>query len=149
LPVIGEPGLTARVIAGSFLDERSPVETFSETLYVDVQMASGAALSVDDACEERALYVAEGEIELAGQIHGAGRLLVLRAGDVASAKAIKPSRIMLLGGQPMDGPRYIWWNFVSSRKERIEQAKAHWHAGRFDPVPGETEFIPLPELPSS
>lgn len=147
LPLIGEAGSTVRVIAGSFLGKRSPVETFSEMLYVDVQMAPGAALSVDDAYEERGLYVAEGEIELAGQVHGAGRLLVLRPRLAASVVALKPSWIILLGGEPMDGPRYIWWNFVSSRRERIERAKADWRAGRFDPVPGETEFIPLPEMP--
>lgn len=147
LPVIEEAGLKVRLIAGSFLGERSPVETFSETLYADVQMASDAALSVDGASEERALYVAEGGIEVAGQTHGQGRLLVLRPDHAASARAVQPSRVMLLGGEPMDGPRYIWWNFVSSRKERIERAKADWRAGRFDPVPGETEFIPLPDMP--
>ncbi len=147
LPLIGKAGSTVRVIAGSFLGARSPIETFSETLYVDVQMASGAALSVYNAYEERGLYVAEGEVELAGQVHGAGRLLVLRPDHAVIARAVKPSRIMLLGVEPTDGPRSIWWNFVSSRRERIERAKADWRAGRFDPVPGETGFIPLPDMP--
>ena len=84
-------------------------------------------------------------IDVAGDRFGPGQLLVFRPGDRITIRAVEDARFMLLGGEPMDGPRYIWWNFVSSRKERIEQAKADWSQGRFDSVPGETEFIPLPE----
>jgi redox-sensitive bicupin YhaK (pirin superfamily) len=95
--------------------------------------------------EERAIYVAEGRIDIAGDVHEAGRLLVFRPGDEITVTGVDKARILLLGGEPMDGPRHIWWNFVSSSRERIDQAKADWKAGRFSPVPGETEFIPLPE----
>ena len=95
--------------------------------------------------EERGIYVAEGEIEIAGDGFEAGRLLVFRPGDEITVTAKQPSRIRLLGGEPMDGPRYIWWNFVSSSEDRIEAAKADWQARRFESVPGETEFIPLPK----
>jgi len=147
LPAIEENGLVVRVIAGAFSDVRSPVETLHETVYADAAMDEGARLPVDAAYEERALYIAEGAIEIGGETHEAGRLLVLRPGESVSATAIRPAHVMLLGGAPMDGPRYIWWNCVSSRKERIEQAKADWKAGRFERVVEETEFIPLPDMP--
>ena len=97
-------------------------------------------------CEERALYIVSGEVEIAGERFDAGRLLILRPGDAITVTAVNEAHVVLLGGAAMDGPRHIWWNFVSSRKERIEQAKADWKLARFDTVPGdETEFIPLPE----
>jgi hypothetical protein len=103
-------------------------------------------LPLDDSHEERALYLVQGEIEIAGDRFEPGRLLVLRPGDALTARAITPAHFMLLGGAAMDGPRHIWWNFVSSRKERIEQAKEDWKAMRFGTVPGDDkEFIPLPE----
>jgi hypothetical protein len=123
----------------------SPVKTVSDWFYADVALAEGATAPLDNDHEERAIYVATGEIEIAGERFEAPRLLVFRPGDRITVKAAKPSRIMLLGGAAMNGPRYIWWNFVSSSKERIEQAKADWKNGRFDPVPDETEFIPLPD----
>jgi hypothetical protein len=116
-------------------------------IYADVAMAPESRLPIDADHEERAVYVAEGEIEIAGDVHPAGELLVFRPGDALSVKARRRSRLMLLGGEPMDGPRYLWWNFVSSSKERIAQAKADWLAGRFEAVPGEAEFIPLPDRP--
>ena len=106
----------------------------------------GTALPIDTQAEERALYVVAGEIEIAGDRFAAGQLLVLRPGDPISVIATSEARVVLVGGAAMDGPRHIWWNFVSSRKERIEQAKADWKQGRFDTVPGDAEeFIPLPE----
>jgi len=106
----------------------------------------GAVLPLDADHEERAVYVASGEITIAGVAFGEGRLLTFKPGDRMSIAANAPSRLVLLGGDPMDGPRHIWWNFVSSRKERIEQAKADWKAGHFGKVPGdEIEFIPLPD----
>jgi redox-sensitive bicupin YhaK (pirin superfamily) len=95
--------------------------------------------------EERAAFVAEGGLEVAGGAYGAGQLVVLRPGAPVALRASGPARVLLLGGATMDGPRHIWWNFVSSSSERIDQAAADWAAERFAPVPGETERIPLPE----
>ena len=128
----------------------SPVKAFSDTIYADVALEPGACLPVDADHEERALYTVGGEIEIAGVRFPPGQLLVLRPGDPLSVRNLgpAPARFVLVGGETMDGPRYIWWNFVSSRKERIEQAKAEWKAGRFETVPGDAEeFIPLPETP--
>ena len=144
LPIVQDKGVTARVIAGRALGVRSPVRTFCDTIFVDFDLAPGASAPVDAAYEERALYVFSGTVEIAGDAFEAGRLIVLKAGVGVSVKAITPARFALVGGETADGPRYIWWNFVSARKERIEQAKADWAAGRFAAVPGETEFIPLP-----
>lgn len=146
LPVIEDRGLHLRLITGALAGERSPVKTLSETLYAGAELATGAVLPVDTGYEERALYIAEGEVAIGGRTHGAQQLLVLRPGDAVAVKATRPTRLLVLGGEPMDGPRYIWWNFVSSRKERIEQAKADWRAGRFDRVVEENEFIPLPDM---
>ena len=145
LPVVTEHGLWARVIAGSAFGQRSPVGTLSEWLYAEVRLDAGAQAPFDPDQEERAIYVADGEIEIAGDAFEAPRLLVFAPGDRITIRAKRWSRLMLLGGTAMEGPRYIWWNFVSSRKERIEQAKEDWRSGRFDPVPGEAEFIPLPD----
>ena len=96
--------------------------------------------------DERALYVIDGTIDIAGDTFEPGRLLVFKPGDKVTIKAATDTHFVIVGGAPMDGPRHIWWNFVSSRKERIEQAKAEWAAGHFGKVPGdEIEFIPLPE----
>ena len=113
-------------------------------LYADATIRAGAALPLDPDYEERGLYTVSGEIEIAGDRFGPGQLLVFRPGDRITIRALDAARFMMLGGEPMDGPRHIWWNFVSSRKERIDQAKADWSLGRFDSVPGESEFIPLP-----
>jgi redox-sensitive bicupin YhaK (pirin superfamily) len=145
LPVIGDHGVSLRLIAGEALGARSPVATPMSMIYADVQLETGASLPFDPGYEERGLYTVSGVVEIAGDRFGPGQLLVFRPGDRITVRAVEPARFMLLGGDPMDGPRHIWWNFVSSRPERIEQAKADWKAARFDSVPGETEFIPLPE----
>ena len=145
LPVVTEHGLWARVVAGSAFGQTSPVGTLSEWLYAEVRLEAGAQAPFDPDQEERAVYVADGEIEIAGDSFAAPRLLVFAPGDRITIRAKRWSRLMLLGGAAMEGPRYIWWNFVSSRQDRIEQAKEDWRSGRFDPVPGETEFIPLPD----
>ena len=145
LPFIAGDGKQIRLIAGSLFGERSPVPTFSEMFYADALLEAGVRLPLDPDHEERGIYIAEGRIKVAGDLFEAGQLLVFRPGDPITVTAEDPARLMLLGGAPMDGPRHIWWNFVSSRKERIEQAKADWKAGRFDAVPGEIEFIPLPD----
>lgn len=103
------------------------------------------SVPLDSDYEERAVYVAEGAVTIAGETFEASQMPVFRPGDRITVTAAKPSRIMLLGGAAMEGSRYIWWNFVSSSRERLEQAKEDWAQGRFKPVPGETEFIPLPE----
>lgn len=148
LPVIEGEGKQVRLIVGTLYGERSPVTTLSETVYADVLLAPGARLEVPTQHEERAAYIVEGAVEVdsGGETFEAGRLLVFRRGAEVVLTALDSAvRLMLLGGEPMDGPRHVWWNFVSSSRERIEQAKADWKAGKFAPVPGETEFIPLPE----
>ena len=146
LPVIEDRGVSARLIAGEAFGARSPLATASDTLYADVRLDPGAVMPVDATYEERALYMIDGTIEVAGDTFEPGQLLVLHPGDPHRIVARTRARVMLFGGAPMGGPRYIWWNFVSSRPERIEQAKEEWRRARFDTVPGdEEEFIPLPE----
>jgi redox-sensitive bicupin YhaK (pirin superfamily) len=146
LPMVAGDGTRVRIVAGAIYGARSPVPTLCETLFADATMEPGAQLPFDAGIEERALYIVAGEVDIAGDRFGAGRLLILRPGDAITATAASEARIILVGGATMDGPRYIWWNFVSSRKERIEQAKADWKQRRFDSVPGDdSEFIPLPE----
>jgi redox-sensitive bicupin YhaK (pirin superfamily) len=121
------------------------VATASPTLFADVTLTAGVALPIDADTEERAVYLISGDIDIAGDRFTAGRLLVLRPSDRITVTAVSDAHLVLLGGAAMDGPRHIWWNFVSSRKERIEQAKADWKLARFDTVPGDDkEFIPLP-----
>jgi hypothetical protein len=146
LPVVRDNGKVVRVVIGSLYGVRSPVATTSETIFADVELKSGANLPLDADHEERAIYVVDGEIDIAGDKFASGRLLVFRPGDRIAVRAVTDAHIVIVGGAPMDGPRHIWWNFVSSRKERIEQAKADWQAGHFGKVPGdEIEFIPLPD----
>jgi redox-sensitive bicupin YhaK (pirin superfamily) len=145
LPVIEDGGLRARVIAGSAFGRRSPVGMLSDWLYAEVLLEAGSLAPLDPDHEERAIYVVEGEVEIAGDRFEGPRLLIFRPGDRITVRALRRSRLMFLGGAAMEGPRYIWWNFVSSRRERIEEAKEDWKTGRFKSVPGESEFIPLPE----
>jgi redox-sensitive bicupin YhaK (pirin superfamily) len=145
LPIVEDGNVRARVIAGSAFGLRSPVGMVSEWLYAEVLLGAGASAPLDPDPEERAIYVVEGEVDIAGDSFEAPRLLVFRPGDRITVKATRPARLMFLGGAALEGPRYLWWNFVSSRRERIEEAKEDWRTGRFAPVPGETEFIPLPE----
>jgi redox-sensitive bicupin YhaK (pirin superfamily) len=145
-PVVRDNKKTVRVVVGSLYGERSPVATASETVFADAVLRAGGALPLDAEHEERAIYVLDGEIDIAGDRFDRERLLVLRPGDRITLNAVTDAHLMIVGGAAMDGPRHIWWNFVSSRQERIEQAKAEWTAGHFGKVPGdEIEFIPLPE----
>jgi redox-sensitive bicupin YhaK (pirin superfamily) len=144
LPVVDGEGRRVRVLIGTIYGARSPVRTFSETLYADVTLTSGATLQVPAEPEERALYLVDGTVEIAGETVAPGRLLVLRPAAEIAVTARSAARLMLLGGAKLDGPRHLWWNFVSSSRERIEQAKVDWRDGRFPPVPGDGEFIPLP-----
>ncbi len=145
LPQVSDTGMTARVIAGSAFGKTSPVAMVSPWFYVEAALAAGRSMPVDPDHEERALYLVDGAIAVAGDSFAAPALLIFRPGDRITVTATKDARLMLLGGTALEGPRHIWWNFVSSRRERIEQAKEDWVSGRFPPVPGETEFIPLPE----
>jgi redox-sensitive bicupin YhaK (pirin superfamily) len=145
LPIVSGEGKTVRVVAGQLFGARSPVATLWDTVFAEAQLAAGASLPLDPSHEERAIYVVSGEIDVQGDRFAAGRLLVFRPGDRITVTAASEARLVILGGAAMDGPRYIWWNFVSSRRERIEQAKADWKAARFAMVEGDPEFIPLPE----
>jgi redox-sensitive bicupin YhaK (pirin superfamily) len=145
MPVLNGEGKTVRVIAGRVLGATSPVRTSSPMFYADVSLESGASVPLDPEYDERAIYTVGGEIDIAGDTFGPGQLLVFKPGDRITITARNAARFMMLGGEPLDGPRHIWWNFVSSRRDRIEQAKEDWTTGRFDTVPGETEFIPLPD----
>ena len=149
LPVVEGEGISLRVIVGELAGARSPVRAASEMVYGDLALEPGARFLLTAAQEERAVYVVEGTVEVAGRECAAGELIVLRSGSEPVLRASRFARVMIFGGAGMDGPRHVWWNYVSSSRERIEQAKADWRAGRFPPVAGETEFIPLPEGPES
>jgi redox-sensitive bicupin YhaK (pirin superfamily) len=148
LPVVEGEGKRVRLIAGSLYGARSPVRTTSEMFYADASLGPDAVIEVPAEQEERAAYVVEGTVELhpGREVYVAGQLVIFKPGAQVLLKgaAAKPARLMLLGGEPLEGPRHIWWNFVSSSPERIEQAKLDWREGRFAPVPEETERIPLP-----
>lgn len=146
LPRIVGEGKRVRIIMGSLFGERSPAAFPHDCFYAEAVLAPGAVLPLDPDYDERGVYVVSGEIDIGGVAFGAGRLLVFRPGDRISILALSNARLMLVGGEPMDGPRHIWWNFVSSNADRIAAAKADWKARRFDTVPGDAiEFIPLPE----
>lgn len=147
LPVVEGDGKRMRLITGSLYGAHSPVQTLSSMFYADITLVEGARLSVPLEYEERAAFIVEGAVQLLPDdgSYSAGQLLVFKPGAEIILRAHGPAQMMLLGGEPMDGPRHIWWNFVSSSKERIEQAKEDWREGRFAPVPEETEFIPLPD----
>lgn len=146
LPEISEKGVEARVVIGSFDGLRSPVRTASETLYADIRLHAGGSVRIPADAEERAIYTLEGSVVIAGDRFPTDRLLVFRPGDEIVVSSENGAHFMLFGGASLGSKRYIWWNFVSSSKERIEQAKEEWKTGRFDIVPGdEEEFIPLPE----
>jgi redox-sensitive bicupin YhaK (pirin superfamily) len=145
LPVVEDKGLKARIIAGSAFGATAAVTMASEWFYVEVTAEAGVAVPLDTTYEERAIYLVDGEVDIAGDKFAAPQMLIFRPGDRITVKPVTKTRMMFLGGTAMEGPRHIWWNFVSSRKERIEAAKEDWKTGRFGPVPDETEFIPLPE----
>ncbi|MES2534604.1 MAG: pirin family protein [Pseudomonadota bacterium] len=150
LPFEDADGASARIIAGRFFGRSSPVPTLSDLFYVDVQLQPGARMDVPAEYAEQAIYVVQGRLDLGRDgLFEAGQLLVLKPGKSVTLASASTgvTRLMLLGGEPMDGPRYLTWNFVSSSSDRIEQAKEDWREQRFDKVPEETEFIPLPDTP--
>ncbi|HEV2674442.1 MAG TPA: pirin family protein [Aliidongia sp.] len=145
LPVVEGEGLRVRLIAGALYGARSPVATASDLFHADVAMEPGARLDIPADWIERAAYLVSGAVTIEGQAFEAGQMMVLKPDARIMVVAIATSRLMLLGGEPLEGPRYIWWNFVSSSKDRLETAKADWRGGRFGAVPGESDPLPLPE----
>lgn len=152
LPVLEGEGKTVRLILGTAWGAKAPVKTFTEMFYADVVLEPGAALPLPDNHEDRGLYITQGAIEIAGEWFESGRMMVFRPGDAISVRAGEQgARLMLLGGETLNGPRYIWWNFVASSQEKIDAArdawaKGDWAHGRFHLPPGDDhEFIPLPE----
>ncbi|SLN11777.1 Pirin [Pseudoruegeria aquimaris] len=154
LPALEGEGKQVRLILGTAWGESAPVPVASEMFYADAVLAPGASIPLPDGHEDRGAYVLDGEVEVSGQRFDAGRMMIFRPGDRVSLRAgPQGARLMLLGGETLNGPRYIWWNFVSSSKEKIEAAKeawrqGDWRNGRFQlPPDDDSEFIPLPDLP--
>lgn len=145
LPLLDDRRSRIRLVAGQMQGVVSPVQTASETLFADALLQAGARVKVPAEIEERALYIVKGKIEVSGVQYPAGQMLVLKPGALVEFMALSTARVMIIGGEPMDGSRYIWWNFVSNSKDRLEQAKNDWKHGHFPKVSGdEEEFIPLP-----
>jgi redox-sensitive bicupin YhaK (pirin superfamily) len=145
LPQARDSGTWMRLIAGDAFGLRSPVRTHSPLFYIHAQMSDGSRMGLPDGHVERAAYVVSGGLEFEGSVFRPGQMLVFAAGSAPSLRALAPSTVMLLGGESL-GLRHIWWNFVSSRLERIERAKADWKAGRIALPPNDrNEFIALPE----
>ncbi|WP_129794492.1 pirin family protein [Sphingosinicella sp. CPCC 101087] len=150
LPVVDADGVRARVVMGSLWGAESPVTCHSPTIYADIHLAPGGAMPIDPDAEERAVYVAEGEASLDRVALAPTTLYVLRPGIEAILRSAGGGRVMLCGGAPLDGPRHVWWNFVSSSRDRIRQARDDWKSGRFTLPPDDgDEFIPLPEVPKT
>jgi len=145
LPRIERDGALLRIIAGRSYATESPVRVFADTLCVAIDLVADATVAIDDSHIERALYVLDGEAQIDGADIPRQHLVVFDRGTRPLLRAKTPLKAMLLGGEPLDGPRHLWWNFVSSSQERIEQAKQDWLEGRFGKIAGDDEFIPLPE----
>jgi redox-sensitive bicupin YhaK (pirin superfamily) len=146
LPTLEGDGLRLRLALGGLHGLSAPPRTFSTCFFADIVLDAGAAYEFDADHEERAFYLVEGEIEIDGTVFPAGELVVIRPGARVALRARTPSRFAALGGEAMDGPRFLWWNFVSSSRERIFAARAAWEAGHFPSIEGDPEFIPAPEL---
>jgi redox-sensitive bicupin YhaK (pirin superfamily) len=144
IPDLDLGGARLRVLIGEAFGARSPVATLSPTLYLDAALAAGGSLALAPLAPELAIYAVEGELSVDGQAVPEHRMAVLRPGEQALVSAAGPARFVVVGGEPLDAPRHMWWNFVSSRKERIIQASADWEAQRMGRVAGDDEFIPLP-----
>ena len=145
IPRQSKDGVNLSVIAGTGWGLESPVTVYSPTLYADIRLDAGSTIQIDTEHDERGVYVLSGSISLGSKTKfEAGRMMVLTPGRDVTLRADVNAHVVVVGGQPLDGRRHIWWNFVSSRPERIEQAKADWAHGRFGNVPDDDEFIPLP-----
>jgi redox-sensitive bicupin YhaK (pirin superfamily) len=145
IPLYRENLFSARVLIGSAFELTSPVKTFSEMLYIDFDAAPCAEFELPARAGEYALYSVDNEVRIDGEIVQPRQLAILDLSKPTTIQTDGSARFVIIGGEPLDAYRHMWWNFVSSRKERIEQAKADWRESRFGTVPGETEFIPLPE----
>ena len=144
LPELEVAGCTVRIIMGECFGESSPVTTYSDTLYMECVIPAGREITIPADSTELAAYIVSGVVGISGENFSGGVMLVARQDQPLDIRAVEDSRVMIIGGEPL-GERHVWWNFVSSSRERIEQAKDDWRDGRFDPVPGDDEFIPLPE----
>jgi len=150
LPMVEATGVRARVIMGALWGAAAPTTTYAGTIYADIVLAPGGSIPVDSDADERALYVAAGEASLDGVPLAPMTLYVLRPGTAATLRSRAGGRVMLCGGEAFRTPRHVWWNFVSSDRERINQARDDWKAGRFPKVPGDDkEFIPIPDVPKT
>jgi redox-sensitive bicupin YhaK (pirin superfamily) len=147
LPIVEGAGVNARVIMGALWGRTAPTTCHAHTIYADIQLAAGASVPIDASADERAVVVALGEASLDGEPLERHTLYLLKPGAPMTLRSETGARAMLLGGEAFATPRHVWWNFVSSSRDRIIQAKHDWKDGRFPPVPGEQEFIPLPEVP--
>jgi redox-sensitive bicupin YhaK (pirin superfamily) len=148
LPLVEDAGVSARVIMGSLWGVTAPVTQHAHTIYADILMKAGAMIPIAAEADERAVLVAMGAAELDGQALEPHSLYVLAPGQAMTLRAKTDARVMLLGGEAFTTPRHVWWNFVSSSRDRINQAKADWKAGAFPSVPGDDkEWIPIPEVP--
>jgi redox-sensitive bicupin YhaK (pirin superfamily) len=145
LPAWESQGVRLRLVAGEAFGYRSPVHTFSRLFYVAVEFPAGGSLVVPAEHIERAVYATDAPLTVGGVELAVAHMAVLPAGMHVEIRAAQPARVILCGGDPLDGDRHLWWNFVSSSRDRIEKAKADWAAMRYAPIPGETEFIPLPQ----
>tara|TARA_R110000782_G_scaffold48551_1_gene106198 strand:+ start:40061 stop:40966 length:906 start_codon:yes stop_codon:yes gene_type:complete len=146
LPVIETQGAKARIIMGSLWGERAPVTTYADTIYADIILQADSAIPIDAQAEERALYVAQGDASLDGEALEPQKLYVLRPGHAATLRSTQGARVMLCGGEAFTTPRHVWWNFVSSSRDRLMQAREDWEAMRFPLIPGDSEeFIPIPQ----
>jgi redox-sensitive bicupin YhaK (pirin superfamily) len=145
LPRVAIGPITITLIAGTAFGATSPVATYSPLFYADAHMPVASELTLAIEHPERAVYIAAGAVRLDGHLLQSGTFVQLAADTSPMLRAQEDSHVMLLGGEPLDGERHIWWNFVSSSRERIERAKQDWREQRFEPVPGDREFIPLPD----
>ena len=146
IPTVRRSGAVLDVLVGAAYGARSPVQVSSPTLYVHGQLEAGAQLAIDGDYQARAVYLVEGAVRCDGRSFQAGTMVVFRAGSQPTVEAEGPARLMIVGGDELDGDRHVWWNFVSSSPDRIERAKDDWRNGRFPKIPGDdTDFIPLPE----
>ena len=150
LPLVEGDGVSARVLMGTLWGKTAGVTEHSQTIYADIMLGAGSSIPIDPGADERAVLATEGIAELDGQKLDLFTLYLLAPGQAMKLKAETPARVMLLGGEAFATKRHVWWNFVSSRRERINQAKEDWQQRRFPLVPGdEKEFIPIPEVPKT
>jgi redox-sensitive bicupin YhaK (pirin superfamily) len=147
IPEVHTGGAQVRVLVGSAFGQTSPVRAFANTVYLDLLLSAGATLDLPPLAEELALYTVDAGVLVNGESVPEHRLVVLSAGATSRIETDTAARLMVLGGDALDAPRFVWWNFVSSRKERIVQAAHDWESQRMGQIPGETEFIPLPKQP--